>query len=216
MEPVSLGWTPLLTSWLNTLPATLSERVKDLRDMFLRFCPPLLHLIRRCGVKVRASTINEMFQRSHKRPLVSAGCYVLLFTLSSRPQEMIMMPDANLTRSVMHLFDCFLDDFRDEKYTGALSDLEMRGQVEVSITLQKIFPISINRFLIYMFLIHLTIYLIIIRLKIRMRKISAAEMIANHLKYQPFYFLAYPFIINKKKDRFYITFFSFVNQTSRR
>jgi len=42
------------------------------------------------------------------------------------------MPDTNLTRSLMHFFDCFLDDFYDEKYLGALSDLDIRAQVEVS------------------------------------------------------------------------------------
>ncbi|XP_028047400.2 dynein heavy chain 7, axonemal [Monomorium pharaonis] len=96
MEPVSLGWTPLLISWLNTLPPSFTEDIKvHLKDMYLRFCPPLLHLIRRCGVK-----------------------------------EMITMPDANLTRSVMYLYDCFLDDFRDVKYVSALSDLDMIAQVE--------------------------------------------------------------------------------------
>lgn len=48
-------------------------------------------------------------------------------------QEMITMPGANLTRSVMYLYDCFLDDFRDEKYVSALSDLDMTAQVEVSL-----------------------------------------------------------------------------------
>ncbi|KYQ53326.1 Dynein heavy chain 7, axonemal [Trachymyrmex zeteki] len=96
MEPVSLGWIPLLISWLNTLPLSFTEDIKNhLKDMYLRFCPPLLHLIRRCGAK-----------------------------------EMITMPDANLTRSVMYLYDCFLDDFRNEKYVSALSDLDMRAQVE--------------------------------------------------------------------------------------
>ena len=53
MEPVSLGWEPLLQSWLNTLPETLSSHTKlYLKDMFLRFCPAFLHFIRRCGVKV--------------------------------------------------------------------------------------------------------------------------------------------------------------------
>jgi len=50
---------------------------------------------------------------------------------------MITMPDANLTRSVMYLYDCFLDDFRDEKYVNALSDLDMRAQVEVSLNIHK-------------------------------------------------------------------------------
>lgn len=45
------------------------------------------------------------------------------------------MPDANLTRSVMYLFDCFFDDFRDEKYMATLSDLDVRAQVEVRLKL---------------------------------------------------------------------------------
>lgn len=46
-------------------------------------------------------------------------------------QEIITMPDANLTRSVMHFFDCFLDDFYDDKYMSVLSELDIRAQVEV-------------------------------------------------------------------------------------
>lgn len=42
------------------------------------------------------------------------------------------MPDANLTRSVMQFFDCFMDDFYDENYIHTLSDLDIRGQVEVT------------------------------------------------------------------------------------
>ncbi|XP_078046876.1 dynein axonemal heavy chain 7-like [Augochlora pura] len=96
MEPVSLGWSPLLISWLNTLPDTFTEHLKNhLSDMYTRFSPPLLHLLRRGGIK-----------------------------------ELITMPDANLIRSVTYLFDCFLEDFRDEKYLLALSDLDMRAQVE--------------------------------------------------------------------------------------
>ena len=53
MEPDSLGWTPLLESWINTLPESLSEHIKiHIKDMFLRFCPALLTLIRRSGAKV--------------------------------------------------------------------------------------------------------------------------------------------------------------------
>ncbi|XP_063980239.1 dynein axonemal heavy chain 7-like [Diachasmimorpha longicaudata] len=52
MEPVALGWAPLLTSWLNTLPEGLGDHVKaHLEGMFLRFCPALLHLLRRSGAR---------------------------------------------------------------------------------------------------------------------------------------------------------------------
>ncbi|XP_011298266.1 dynein heavy chain 7, axonemal-like [Fopius arisanus] len=52
MEPVALGWEPLLTSWLNTLPEGLEDPIKThLEEMFLRFCPALIHLIRRTGAK---------------------------------------------------------------------------------------------------------------------------------------------------------------------
>ncbi|KAF7398391.1 hypothetical protein HZH66_006288 [Vespula vulgaris] len=96
MEPVSLGWRPLLTSWMNTLPPSINEHVKNhLEEMYVRFCPPLLHLIRRVGAK-----------------------------------EIITMPDANLTKSVMHFFDCFMDDFYDENYIQTLSDLDVRSQIE--------------------------------------------------------------------------------------
>lgn len=42
------------------------------------------------------------------------------------------MPDANLVRSVTYLFDCFLDDYHDEKYLQTISDLDIRAQVEVN------------------------------------------------------------------------------------
>lgn len=89
--------------------------------MYLRFCPPLLHLIRRCGAKV--SAIERLF---------SFPPMIAILTIPSRPQEIITMPDANLTRSVMYLYDCFLDDYHDEKYVNALSPLNLRAQVEVS------------------------------------------------------------------------------------
>jgi len=53
MEPDTLGWEPLLVSWLKTLPPLVPDQVKDLlKELFLRFCPTLLHLVRKGGIKV--------------------------------------------------------------------------------------------------------------------------------------------------------------------
>ncbi|XP_018345947.1 PREDICTED: dynein heavy chain 7, axonemal-like [Trachymyrmex septentrionalis] len=53
MEPESLGWEPLLNSWLVKLPEVIDEwlRVFLYESLFLRFCKPLLHLLRRYNVK---------------------------------------------------------------------------------------------------------------------------------------------------------------------
>ena len=53
MEPQSLGWLPLLTSWLESLPSTLTETYKSIIvDLFERFIDPSLLLIRKGGIKV--------------------------------------------------------------------------------------------------------------------------------------------------------------------
>lgn len=53
MEPASLGWEPLLTSWKNTLPETIRDYDKKvITDLFMRFCPMLLYFIRKGGVFV--------------------------------------------------------------------------------------------------------------------------------------------------------------------
>ncbi|XP_012251165.2 dynein axonemal heavy chain 7-like isoform X2 [Athalia rosae] len=66
MEPVALGWTPLLTSWLRETPPVLGEWLKNfLRDcLFFRFCKPLLHLLRRGGVTELAPMPDANLVRS--------------------------------------------------------------------------------------------------------------------------------------------------------
>ncbi|XP_014666536.1 PREDICTED: dynein heavy chain 7, axonemal-like [Priapulus caudatus] len=57
MEPSSLGWRPLLKSWLNTLPPTLNDLHKEtLNNMFERFVDPILHFIRKVGKELAPTT----------------------------------------------------------------------------------------------------------------------------------------------------------------
>ncbi|KAG5343357.1 DYH7 protein, partial [Acromyrmex heyeri] len=53
MEPGALGWEPLLNSWIAKLPKVIDEWLRDFlyKSLFLRFCKPLFHLLRRCNVK---------------------------------------------------------------------------------------------------------------------------------------------------------------------
>ncbi|XP_046587391.1 dynein axonemal heavy chain 7-like [Neodiprion lecontei] len=66
MEPVALGWTPLLVSWLQEVPKALGEWLKNfVRDcLFFRFCRPLLHLLRRGGVTELAPMPDSNLVRS--------------------------------------------------------------------------------------------------------------------------------------------------------
>lgn len=96
MESVSLGWEPLLISWLNTLPSSLNDFHKNtLKSMFFRFCGPLIWLLKRGGARAMCPASNS-----------------------------------HLLRSIMNLFDCFMDDFNDEKFMEQISDLDVRAQLE--------------------------------------------------------------------------------------
>lgn len=54
MEPELLGWEPLLLSWLNKLPTYINNDFYKIMiyNLFIRFCKPLLWLIRKGGVRV--------------------------------------------------------------------------------------------------------------------------------------------------------------------
>jgi dynein heavy chain len=48
LEPQQLGWQPLLTSWLGTLPASLgSDLVATIAGLLKRFLPPCLRFVKR-------------------------------------------------------------------------------------------------------------------------------------------------------------------------
>ena len=49
-----LGWQPLVTSWLHTLPATFTEAHKELiSSLYHRMVPPCLDFVRKAGFKVQ-------------------------------------------------------------------------------------------------------------------------------------------------------------------
>ncbi|RZF38562.1 hypothetical protein LSTR_LSTR006157 [Laodelphax striatellus] len=97
MEPASLGWQCLLDSWINGLPEAIPHQKRQIiKNLFLRFCPPILSFLR------RTTFAREIFPTS----------------------------DSNLIRSLMALYDSFLDDYHDEKIVNAMPELDVRAQFE--------------------------------------------------------------------------------------
>jgi hypothetical protein len=70
MEPSSLGWEPLLRSWIAKSPPILNEWLKQFlyESLFLRFCKPIFYLLRRYGVSVRFSLRYRKKLKRRKKP----------------------------------------------------------------------------------------------------------------------------------------------------
>ena len=52
MEPSMLGWQPLIQSWLNTLPPTITDQHKKLiADLYFGMVPACLDFVRKSGFK---------------------------------------------------------------------------------------------------------------------------------------------------------------------
>lgn len=65
MEPASLGWRPIFTSWVNTLPATLTDNHKKLIiELFERFVDPCIAYLRKGGLKELSPTSDANLVRS--------------------------------------------------------------------------------------------------------------------------------------------------------
>jgi len=57
MEPSTLGWRPVVKSWLNEMPSSITEMYKStVNDLFERFCDACIQLVRKGGVKEQAPT----------------------------------------------------------------------------------------------------------------------------------------------------------------
>lgn len=58
-------------------------------------------------------------------------CPILLyFVRNCGTTEMLATTDSNLVTSLMNLFECFFDDYYDEKTTSTLTELDIRAQLE--------------------------------------------------------------------------------------
>jgi dynein heavy chain len=65
MEPSTLGWRPLVKSWLNTVPATLDDKLKTvINDMFERFIDPCLQFLRKGGLRELVGTSDTNLVKS--------------------------------------------------------------------------------------------------------------------------------------------------------
>ncbi|XP_030830748.1 dynein heavy chain 7, axonemal isoform X1 [Strongylocentrotus purpuratus] len=65
MEPHMLGWRPLVVSWINTVPAGLTDMHKKMiTDMFYRMLPASLEFIRKSGVKELSPTNDTNLVKS--------------------------------------------------------------------------------------------------------------------------------------------------------
>ena len=62
MEPSMLGWQPLVQSWLNTLPPTITEEHKKLiADLYHGMVPACLDFVRKSGFKVCLTCIHYAY-----------------------------------------------------------------------------------------------------------------------------------------------------------
>lgn len=81
LEPLQLGWMPLVTSWLNTLPEPLDQKEYQdlLQGLFTWLAPPALRLRqKKCKVVWAAFSIKQWLQficaKSMYKTLISLQC----------------------------------------------------------------------------------------------------------------------------------------------
>ncbi|XP_063594554.1 LOW QUALITY PROTEIN: dynein axonemal heavy chain 7-like [Penaeus indicus] len=108
MEPLALGWRPLVETWLAKLPQTLTQQHRAvLTALFHRFVPPLLCFVRKYLLWYKLERSESYVQKG-----VSPTT------------------DLNLVRSLMNIFDCFLEEFTDPAYTKHHPESDIRAHLE--------------------------------------------------------------------------------------
>lgn len=72
----------------------------------------------------------HIISKNHITMLVNRFCPLLLYIVRKGLREIAPTSDTNLMVSLMNFFECYLDDFSDEKYVANISDLDFRAQCE--------------------------------------------------------------------------------------
>lgn len=81
--------------------------------------------------KAKLPHILEDVNRQEITNLFMRFCPILLYFIrNSGATEMLPTTDSNLVTSLMNLFECFFDDYYDEKTTSTLTELDIRAQLE--------------------------------------------------------------------------------------
>ncbi|RXG59872.1 Dynein heavy chain 7, axonemal [Armadillidium vulgare] len=108
LEPMELGWKPLVETWLSKLPKTLTNQHKAvLTALFHRFIPPLLTFVRRNLIWLKLERTDYYVQK-----------------------EVSPTTDLNLVMSLMNIFDCFAGEFSDPAYTKHYPETDIRAHLE--------------------------------------------------------------------------------------
>lgn len=81
--------------------------------------------------KAKLPSILEEVNKQEITNLFIRFCPILLYYIrNGGATEMVTTTDSNLVTSLMNLFECFFDDYYDEKTTSILTELDIRAQLE--------------------------------------------------------------------------------------
>uniref|UniRef100_A0A1I8HSD8 Dynein axonemal heavy chain 7 n=1 Tax=Macrostomum lignano TaxID=282301 RepID=A0A1I8HSD8_9PLAT len=120
MEPASLGWRPLVQSWL--CPVSIASSQTDAEIDETAIAPVVQRSCTRCLTKEHRDLIERMFER-----FVDAG---IAMVRKGGGRELSKTADINLVKSLMNLIDCQLDEFQEETKVAAMEAKQARSWLE--------------------------------------------------------------------------------------
>ncbi|PAA64367.1 hypothetical protein BOX15_Mlig029056g2 [Macrostomum lignano] len=113
MEPSSLGWRPIVRSWLYNSTDGPDDPMKE--PNYVRNTTKFLK-------KEQKEGLDEMFER-----FIDAG---IAMVRKGGGRELSKTSDINLVRSLMNLIDCQLDEFQDEAKVNQMEPRQVRAWLE--------------------------------------------------------------------------------------